>query len=76
MIVISNQPRKLSIIAERGGIPIDLFLGYSNHNDVLENYIAVRCQDIMFEKPANYLAKVERVLSIEIGACNSKTMLK
>jgi hypothetical protein len=65
-IAICDQPRKLSVISERSGIPIDLFLDHTNHNDLLESYVALRCQDLMFGRPSDYLAKASKVLSIEL----------
>jgi hypothetical protein len=65
-IAIDAQPRKLILIGERAGVPLDIFLQYGNHSDVLRAYIELRCQELMFGKPADYLAKVAKVLSIEI----------
>lgn len=65
VIAISSQPQKLSIIA-KAGIPIDLFLEHENRATLLERFIAMRCQELMFAKPSDYLAKVSQVLSIEI----------
>jgi hypothetical protein len=65
-IAIQDQPKKLAIIAEKGSIPLDLFFEYSDRDDLLETYIALRCQDLMFGKPTEYLAKSAKVLSIEI----------
>jgi hypothetical protein len=65
-IAILDQPRKLTIIAERGGIPIELFLDHSSRDDLLESFIALRCQDLMFGKPSEYITKAAKVLSIEI----------
>jgi hypothetical protein len=65
-IAIRDQPRKLTVIAERGGIPIDLFLDHSSRDDLLESFITLRCQDLMFGKPSEYIAKVAKILSIVI----------
>jgi hypothetical protein len=66
IIAIRDQPRKLGILGDKG-IPLELFLEHASHDDLLESFIALRCQDLMFGKPAEYLAKVLKVLSIEIG---------
>jgi hypothetical protein len=65
-IAITNQPQKLSIIGDRTGIPLDLFIAHSDRNGLLESYIALRCQDLMFGKPSEYLDKAAKILSIEI----------
>ena len=66
VIVISHHPRKLSIIADKEGIPIDHFLEHESRDDLLERYVALRCEGLRFGKPAEYLDKVERILSIQI----------
>ena len=43
-IVIAEHPRKLSILADRTGIPVDLFLEHEDRDVVLERYIALRCE--------------------------------
>jgi hypothetical protein len=65
VVAIRDQPKKLAILGDKG-IPPELFLEHESRNDLLENVIALRCQDLMFGKPADYLAKVGKVLSIEI----------
>jgi hypothetical protein len=64
-IAISDQPRKLSYI-DKGGVPLDLFLSHEDREALLEGLIGLRCQELMFAKPADYLGKVAQVLSIEI----------
>lgn len=64
-ITIADQPEKLSII-EKSGIPLDLFLAHEDRAALLERLIAMRCQELMFARPADYLAKVAQVLSIKI----------
>ncbi len=66
VIVISHHPGKLSIIADKEGIPIDLFLEHKSRDDLLERYVALRCEGLMFGKPAEYLDKAAKILSIEI----------
>ena len=66
VIVICHHPKKLSIIADKAGIPVDLFLEHESRNDLLERYVAVRCEALMFGKPAEYLDKTAKILSIEI----------
>lgn len=66
VIVICHHPKKLSIIADKSGIPLDLFLEHESRDDLLERYVALRCEGLMFGKPAEYLDKVERILSIQI----------
>lgn len=61
-----SQPKKLSLLSGNG-IPLDLFLAHTDRDDVIESYVASRCQELMFGKPVDYLAKVAKVLSIEIA---------
>jgi len=68
IIAIRHQPQKLTIVGEKSGIPLDLFLEHEDRDDLLESYIALRCQELMFGKPSDYLAKAAKVLSIEIDA--------
>jgi hypothetical protein len=66
-VYCDNKPAtKLSIIGDRTGIPLDLFIAHSDRNVLLESYIALRCQDLMFGKPSEYLDKAAKILSIEI----------
>lgn len=66
IVAIRDQPKKLSIVGERSGIPLDLFMEHTDHDDILERYVNLRCQDLMFGKPADYLNKAAKILSIEI----------
>ena len=74
-IAISQEPKKLAIIGDKG-IPLDLFLASETHADLLRGYIALRCQDLMFGKPTDYLAKAQKVLSISIGDSVSKKFIE
>ena len=65
VIAINDQPRKLSIL-DKGGIPLDLFFSHDDREDLLESLVGLKCQELMFAKPAEYLGKVAQVLSIEI----------
>ena len=66
MTVICYHPKKLSIIADKAGIPIDLFLEHNSRDDLLERYVTLCCEGLMFGKPTVYLDKATKVLSIEI----------
>lgn len=66
-VVIAEHPRKLSIIADRAGIPVDLFLEHEDRDVVLERYIASRCETLMFGKPKDYIETFKKVLSIQLG---------
>jgi hypothetical protein len=65
-IAVAEYPQKLSLLADRGGIPIDLFLEHEDRGVVLERYIASRCEALMFAKPKDYLDSVMKVLSIAL----------
>ncbi len=65
LIAISANPEKLSIL-DKSGIPLDLFLTHEDRSALLERLVALRCQELMFAKPADYMRKVSEVLSVEI----------
>lgn len=65
--VANAHPRRLSILADKGGIPLDLFLDHENREDVIRRFVALRCEGLMFGKPSEYLAKAAEVLSIELN---------
>jgi hypothetical protein len=65
-IVIAQYPKKLTVLAERGGIPVDLFLEHEDREVPLERYIALRCEALMFAKPKDYLDSFQKVLSIKL----------
>ncbi|SFH66892.1 hypothetical protein SAMN05216525_101182 [Bradyrhizobium sp. Gha] len=63
---VKQYPEKLAIIGGKSGIPLDLYLKHEDRDDLLEVFIALRCQDLMFGKPSEYLAKAAEVLSIQL----------
>lgn len=65
-IVACAYPKKLSILADKGGIPLDLFLESEERADVIRRFVALRCESLMFGKPSDYLDKTAKVLGIEI----------
>ena len=67
IIVIRTYPKKLSIISGNDGIPIDLFLDHEDREELLERYISLKCEELMFENPEKYISKIEKTLSIYIG---------
>ena len=66
-IAILAHPGKLSIL-DKAGVPLELFLELKDHDVLLERLVEARCQELMFAKPADYISKFERVLSIELPA--------
>lgn len=67
-IVASAYPKKLSILADKGGIPLDLFLEHEEREDVIRRFVAMKCEGLMFGKPSEYLDKAAKVLAIEVDA--------
>lgn len=65
-IVASAYPKKLAILADKGGIPLDLFLENESREDVVRRFVALKCEGLMFGKPSEYLDKAEKVLSITL----------
>jgi len=66
-LVAITYPKKLSILADKnGGIPIDIFLDNESRDDVIRRFVMLRCEGLMFSKPAEYLAKAATVMSIEL----------
>lgn len=66
VIVATAQPLKLSVLSDKGGIPLDLFLAYEEREDVIRRFVVMKCEGLMFGKPAEYLDKAAKVLSIEM----------
>ena len=65
-IAIKKYPQKLSLIAEKSGVPIEMLLANENRDDTIRQYIALRCEGMMFGTPKAYLQKVQKVLAIEL----------
>jgi hypothetical protein len=65
-IAIKKYPKKLSLIAEKSGVPIEMLLANESRDDIIHQYIALRCESMMFGTPKEYLQKVEKVLAITI----------
>ena len=65
-IVANAYPKKLSILADKNGIPLDLFLEHESRDDVIRRFVSLKCEGLMFSKPAEYLDKAAKVLSIEL----------
>jgi hypothetical protein len=61
------HPAKLAIL-DKTGVPLDLFLEIGDREALLERLIEARCQELMFAKPAEYIAKFEKVIAIELPA--------
>jgi hypothetical protein len=66
-IVAAAYPNKLSILADKGGIPLDLFLEHEEREDVIRRFVAMKCEGLMFGKPSEYLDKAAKVLTIELN---------
>lgn len=64
-IAIVDKPEKLSLIGDKN-IPLNLFLELEDRDVLLEAVIELRCQELLFAKPKDYLDKFAKVLSIEI----------
>lgn len=69
-IAILVFPEKVKILGDSGGIPFDMFLANEEREVLLRRYVEMRCQGLMFGKPADYLAKAAKVLSISISPTN------
>jgi hypothetical protein len=67
-IVATAYPQKLSVLADKGGIPLDLFLEHEEREDVIRRFVAMKCEGLMFGKPSEYLEKAAKVLTIELDA--------
>lgn len=65
-IAASAYPAKLSVLADKSGIPLDLFLEHEDRDDVIRRFVAVKCEGLMFGKPSEYLDKAAKVLAIEL----------
>lgn len=67
-IVATAHPQKLSVLADKAGIPLDLFLEHEEREDVIRRFVAMKCEGLMFGKPSEYLEKAAKVLTIELDA--------
>lgn len=65
-IVAIQYPQKLAILGDKSGIPLELFLESDAREDVIRRFVALKCEGLMFGKPAEYLDKAAKVLSIEL----------
>lgn len=75
-IVACAYPKKLALLADKGGIPLDLFLESERREDVIRRYVALRCEGLMFGKPSEYLEKAAKVLSIDIDPDIAKAFIE
>ncbi|MGR4866615.1 hypothetical protein [Caulobacter sp. LARHSG274] len=67
-IAATAFPAKLAVLADKSGIPLDLFLDHEDRADVIRRFVALKCEGLMFGKPSDYLDKAAKVLSIELDA--------
>lgn len=75
-IVAAAYPNKLSVLADKSGIPLDLFLEHEEREDVIRRFVAMKCEGLMFGKPSEYLDKAAKVLTIELDADLVKTFIE
>lgn len=59
-------PGKLSLLTEKSGIPLDLFLENESREDVINRFVALKCEALMFAKPSEYIEKLTKVLAIPL----------
>lgn len=64
-IVACAYPQKLGLLADKTGIPLDLFLESEQREDIIRRFVALKCEGLMFGKPSEYLDRAAKVLSIE-----------
>lgn len=65
-IVVTAFPKKLGILADKNGIPLDVFLDHDDRKDVISRFVALRCEGLMFAKPSEYMEKLAKVLAIPL----------
>jgi len=65
-IIACAYPQKLSILADKGGVPIEIVLENEDRNDLIKRFVLLKCEGLMFAKPRDYLDKASKVLSIEL----------
>jgi hypothetical protein len=66
-IAVRAHPEKLTILSEKSGIPIELFLEQTDRAEILDRLVAMRCQDLMFGKPKEYLSRAFKVLGVTVN---------
>jgi hypothetical protein len=64
--VACRYPKKLGVLADKGGVPIDLVLENEDRNDLIKRFVSLKCEGLMFAKPKDYLGKASKVLAIEL----------
>lgn len=65
-VVACAHPKKLSILADKGGVPIDLVLEHEDRNDLIKRFVSLKCESLMFAKPRDYLDRASKILSIQL----------
>ncbi|MBY5931973.1 hypothetical protein KUV51_03080 [Tateyamaria omphalii] len=66
--VACRYPNKLSILADKGGVPINLVLENEDRSDLIKRFVSLKCEGLMFAKPKDYLNKASEVLAIELSS--------
>jgi len=67
--VIDTYPEKISVLAgEKATIPLEQVLIAKDREQVLSDYIEQKCMNLMFMLPQDYIARFEKLMSIELPA--------
>ncbi len=58
---------KISVLAgEKPHIPLELVLCAGDKQQILASFIDLKCKDLMFQSPQDYIKRFEKVLSVEL----------
>ena len=63
-IAACAYPDKLKLLSYKTGVPVDLLLENENREDLIQRFVALKCDQLMFSKPKDYLERASKVLSI------------
>lgn len=67
-LAIRRDIERLRIIADgKSGVPLELIISAPDREDVLDRYVAMRCETLMFGTPSAYLDKAVQVLRMSIN---------
>ena len=75
-IAARAYPQKLSILAGKGGVPIELVLDSDGKEDLITRFVSWKCDGMMFSQPRDYLKRASKVLSIDLEASTIDSYLE
>lgn len=65
-IAACAYPEKLKILSDKNGIPVDLLLENENREDLIQRFVAMKCDQLMYSRPQDYLERASKIISIAL----------